>query len=60
MNSSDPLPIDPQTLPATALVADTVTSVEMTLLLVAGRRYALAIQTGLDMARAQIIHQSAA
>lgn len=57
MKAGDPLPVGEEVLaglPETALVADVVTSPEVTPLLQAARARGLAIQTGPEMAKAQL------
>jgi len=57
MKPDDPLPFDPANLPPGAMVADVVTKPEITRLLEAAQVRGLPIQTGMDMARAQLGHQ---
>ncbi|MCT7374195.1 shikimate dehydrogenase family protein [Chelativorans salis] len=57
MGSGDPLPIDLDRLPAGAVVCDVVTKPNMTPLLLAARRGGHPIQTGNDMADAQLDFQ---
>ncbi len=58
MNTSDPLPFEPAGLPADALVADVVTKVDITPVLERAKSCGLAIQTGAEMAAAQLQMQS--
>ncbi len=57
MKPDDPLPFDPADLSADAMVADVVTKPEITALLEAAQARGLSIQTGMDMAQAQLGHQ---
>jgi shikimate dehydrogenase len=59
MHRGDPLPFEVDDLKATAVVADLVTSVEITPVLEAASKRGLIIQTGRDMAAAQIDWQLA-
>lgn len=57
MKDDDPLPFDPDALPADAVVADVVTRPEITPLLAKARDRGLRISTGFDMADAQLEFQ---
>ena len=59
MKPNDPLPFDPAILPAHAIVADVVTKVDITPVLAAALALGLAIQTGTEMAAAQLDAQVA-
>ena len=59
MKPDDPLPFDPASLPQGAMVADVVTKVDMTPVLERAQKRGLRIQTGAEMATAQLTLQVA-